>query len=135
MISIDDCKDRYLYKLSSRNLTFGVYNAEHKGFIGIREKFGATYLFTEYHWDTGKPFGTAKALEEIEELPKSIANTEDLGMTYGDDKRPVTFLDGKGYFTDVIPPEEVKDFKRGNVKTVVNTALYDWLMKQGEHNG
>ena len=59
MISLSECKKRRVYKLHSRNLSFGVFNGE-TGFIGIRTKFGSMYLDTEYHWDTGPPFGTAR---------------------------------------------------------------------------
>lgn len=26
------------------------------------------FLFEEYHWDTGEPYGTAKPLEELEDM-------------------------------------------------------------------
>ncbi len=58
-ISLTECTHRGIYKLSSRNLSLGVFNKPSNGFIGIREKFGDLYLFTEYHWDNGPPFGTA----------------------------------------------------------------------------
>lgn len=69
MISIEECKDQYFYRISSRNLGFGVYNEENKGFTGIRKKFDFEYLATEYHWDTGAPFGTVMPLFEIKPCP------------------------------------------------------------------
>jgi len=51
------CLPRRLYKIGCRNLLFGVYDGK-EGFIGIREKFGHEYLFTEYHFDQGAPHGT-----------------------------------------------------------------------------
>lgn len=57
-IPVGDCVNGGFYLIDSRNFSFGVYNEENKGFIGIREKFGDEYLFTEYHWDTGPPCGT-----------------------------------------------------------------------------
>jgi hypothetical protein len=36
-----------IYEIRSRNLVVGTYNSN-DGFIGIREKFGDEYLFTEY---------------------------------------------------------------------------------------
>ena len=33
------------------------YIKDRSGFIGIREKFGSKYLFMEYHYETGAPFG------------------------------------------------------------------------------
>lgn len=65
-IPLEACRHGYLYKIWSRNLTFGVYNEKSKGFIGIREKFGYEYLFTEYHWDVGSPLGTVNPKEELE---------------------------------------------------------------------
>ncbi len=65
-LPIDKCKRRYIYRLDSRNLAFGVFTPEKdNGFIGIRQKFDSRFLFTEYHWDNGPPHGTAKPLEEI----------------------------------------------------------------------
>lgn len=83
MIPMDQCKHGGLYRISCRNLSLGVYNSEAKGFIGIREKFGNLYLFTEYHWDTGEPFGTVCPIEFLEDCPlppqectKSVADEE-----------------------------------------------------------
>lgn len=72
MIELINCKDRSIYTLNSRNLVLGVFREETKGFIGIRYKFGNRYLFEEYHWDTGVPYGTAKPLKLLELLPADI---------------------------------------------------------------
>lgn len=63
------CEDGSLYRLFSRNLALGVYKAETRGFVGIREKFGREYLFTEYHYDTGEPFGTVLPQRLLEKCP------------------------------------------------------------------
>ena len=78
-IKLDSCKHGYTYRISSRNLSFGVYNEEKQGFVGIRTKFGDRYLFTEYHYDTGAPFGTVCPKEELEKCP-----IEDLEETHKD---------------------------------------------------
>lgn len=70
-IPLEKCKKGYVYKIHSRNLSYGVYDGN-EGFIGIREKFGDRYLFTEYHYDQGAPYGTVKPFEEICELPSDI---------------------------------------------------------------
>jgi len=64
-IPIDDLKTGHIYKLNSRNLSYGVYDGD-DGFIGIRTKFKNRYLFTEYHWDTEdhKPYGTVRTMED-----------------------------------------------------------------------
>lgn len=68
-IKLDKCRHGYLYRLRSRNLSFGIYNKDNKGFIGIRTKFGSKFLDTEYHWDTGAPYGTACPQIEVGKCP------------------------------------------------------------------
>jgi len=60
-----DLEDRRIYHIQSRNLIVGVWHAENNGFIGIRRKFDREFLFEEYHWETGPPFGTAWAIEDL----------------------------------------------------------------------
>lgn len=65
-IPVAECRRRHVYRLRSRNLAFGVFAPEKdNGFIGIREKFGNRFLFTEHHWDNGPPYGTAKPVEDL----------------------------------------------------------------------
>lgn len=72
MINLSECKKRRVYKLHSRNLSFGVFDGK-TGFIGIRTKFGSRFLDTEYHWDTGPPFGTACPEEDTGiDIPEEI---------------------------------------------------------------
>jgi hypothetical protein len=80
------CKARVLYKIHSRNLTYGVYDGK-DGFIGIREKFSQKYLFTEYHWDTVKykGYGTVKPLIDVISLPADIELDEHLHNEFGYD--------------------------------------------------
>lgn len=59
-MSMDELENGRVYRIRSRNLMVGVWRAETKGFIGIRRKFGSEYLFEEYHYDNGPPFGTAR---------------------------------------------------------------------------
>lgn len=68
-LSMDDLKNGFVYIFSARNGFIGVWNSEVKGFVFIREKFGRKYLFTEYHWDTGPPFGTVHPYFEFEKCP------------------------------------------------------------------
>jgi len=71
-IPMKECEHGYLYRIASRNLSFGVYDESVQGFIGIRYKFGDRYLFTEYHWDTGEPFGTVCPINKIEPCPHEL---------------------------------------------------------------
>lgn len=68
-IPLQECRHGWTYRIHSRNLSFGVFNQETQGFVGIREKFGNRFLFTEFHWDTGEPFGTVTPLEALEACP------------------------------------------------------------------
>lgn len=68
-IPFEECKHGFLYRIHSRNLRLGVYDEAKKGFVGIREKFGSRFLATEYHYDTGAPFGTARPKKLLKECP------------------------------------------------------------------
>lgn len=69
-IALENCQERKLYRLRSRNIKIGVFHPE-QGFIGIRTKFGSRFLDSENHWDSIE-FATAKPLEVIGELPIEI---------------------------------------------------------------
>lgn len=75
-IPLTQCVDRAVYRIRSNNLGIGVFSKEIRGFIGIRTKFGNKYLFTEYHHDTGAPFGTACPVEQLGVLLANIENRE-----------------------------------------------------------
>lgn len=59
-IPMDACLDRGVYEIRARNFSVGVFSAEKRGFIGIRQKFDSRYLFTEYHHDESPVVGTAR---------------------------------------------------------------------------
>lgn len=65
----------HLYRIHSRNLPYGVYDGR-SGFIGIREKFGGLFLFTEYDYDDGPPFGTVIVKEDLGPIPPGIELVE-----------------------------------------------------------
>jgi len=92
MIPMTECKDRMLYSVNARNFRLGVYHAEVNGFIGIRFKFGSTFLDTEYHWDTGAPHGTTKPFKELETLPEGILVCESLGTECSICKHPMEYV-------------------------------------------
>jgi len=75
-LRLEDCAPRTVYRLRSRNLAYGAFDGK-DGFIGIRKKFGNTFLDTEYHWDYKRgPYGTVKPLEAVAILPGGIDATE-----------------------------------------------------------
>ncbi len=77
-IPLAECTVSMAYRLASRNLAVGMFDGA-GGFIGIREKFGRRYLFTEYHWDTGEPFGTVRPMEALEPYSGALSE-DDLGL-------------------------------------------------------
>lgn len=99
----EDCVVGNLYALASRNLTFGVYRGmPEAGFVGIREKFGSEYLFTEYHYDVGKSFGTAQPFVDLGPCPVTSLG-EDLGTECTQHRRPALY--------DKTKPNTIKTYK------------------------
>lgn len=127
-IPLTECKNGFLYRIHSRNLTHGVFVQAHGGFVGIREKFGSKYLFMEYHYDTGPPYGTVHPLEELSKIPDDIVLEESLGTADDITGRLVAFdrpvdKGGKGwYFSDT--GESSDDIRP---RTVPNTKLFEFL--------
>jgi hypothetical protein len=129
-IKVEDCVDRGLYRISSRNLVYGVYCATSNGFIGIRMKFENQYLFTEFHWDAGEPFGTVCPLKFIEMCPLTdIRESED---TFDEKTNRLVAFDkpiadgGKGWY--YLDTGEVSQNIRPTSRT--NQPLFDWLKKK-----
>lgn len=89
-IPLSECVIRNVYRLASRNLSCGVFDG-HLGFIGIREKFGDKYLFREYHWDGGPPYGTARPYEILGTIPGDVVLSESLGTSDSRTRRTILF--------------------------------------------
>lgn len=77
-IKLEDCKDGYLYRISARNGRYGIFVKELASFTLSRVKWGDNYLFDEYHYDTGAPFGTVLPLKEIEKAPNFTSEEKKL---------------------------------------------------------
>jgi hypothetical protein len=119
---------RRLYRIRCRNLLYGVWNGR-DGFIGIREKFGHRYPFTEFHWDASESLGTVTAAYPIAAwLPEPIAMAEVIGTVCAECQQPVQWsgppapapwvhLNGSAAH-DAIP------------HALTNKALLDWLEAQ-----
>lgn len=58
-----------LYYINARNAHLGIWLPQKRGFIISRFKFKANYLFIEYHYDIGTPYGTVKPFYKIEKTP------------------------------------------------------------------
>lgn len=116
-VPLAECKPGRLYKIRCRNLLMGVFNGKEgsqAGFIGIREKFNSKYLFTEYHHETGAPFGTVfGVIDTGVDIPEGMLLAEHLPGSW-DSKtgREVEFdkpvaEGGKGwYFKDTGEPDQ-----------------------------
>lgn len=128
--SLSKCIRGRLYLLRSRNLAVGVFNGN-TGFIGIRTKFGDRYLATEYHYDTGAPFGTVSEAVDMEiDVPKDIELREQLGTKDSVSGRLVEFDrpvkdGGRGwYYVDTgVADEAIRPV------TISNDALFAFLDK------
>lgn len=135
-----ELENRCVYKIRSRNLIIGVWCSGARGFIGIREKFGSKFLFTEYHSETGAPCGTAWQVGRIGLIPKNIPIVQSLGTIDEATGRAVMFdrapsAEGNGLafkdsktinvvgwrFSDSEKPARVRPV------SVPNSALFDHL--------
>lgn len=130
LIPIKDCIKARLYKIKCRNMTYGVWNGEN-GFIGIRCKFGKRFLFTEYHWEAGPPYGTVyETVDTGIDLPihKGYELRHYAPSVDEKSKRPCEFRPddtnttspGKWYFKDTGEPG-------AKPCSYVYAPLFDWL--------
>ena len=87
----EQCIHRHVYRINSRNLGYGAYNEKTRGFSGIRTKFDRRYIFEEYHWDNGPPFGTVHPQEDLGPLPEGIVPKKSLGRIDYKSGRPIIF--------------------------------------------
>lgn len=92
MIKLGELQRGTVYRLQSRNLACGVWNAK-DGFIGIRTKFGGRFLDMEIHWDLSQTIGTAQALEALGTIPESISLDISLGTECGNCHKPVNYVE------------------------------------------
>jgi hypothetical protein len=129
-ITLDKCIDRMIYKLGSRNLSLGVFDQASKSFYGIREKFDDIYLFNEYHWDNGPPYGTACPYEEVGLLPEGIEVKSNVDTFDQKTRRLVAFDNEKGeedrpkgwYYIDT------NEYSRGiRPTTAIYKPLFNYL--------
>lgn len=127
-IPMEQCVKGRVYEINCRNLRLGVYDGN-EGFIGIRQKFNSRYLFTEFHFDQGMPFGTVKGqIDTGVNIPDKIKISEDLGSVDRKSGRTVYFdgavlEGGRGWvFQDTDEPDKdiwpMREF---------NKELFDFL--------
>jgi hypothetical protein len=69
-LTIDSIIPGMAYALWARNAYVGIWVSDKQGFLISRYKMRPNpFLFVEYHWDIGEPFGTAKPLRPLEKCP------------------------------------------------------------------
>jgi len=132
-IPLYECINRRIYEVKSRNLLWGVYRQRTKGFIGIRTKLGARFLFEEHHWDADPHLGTVSAMRDTGvDLPVHIELCCDRVGPYGsrtgkamywqrDTDDPAT---GRWYYSKDNTVSAKGDYPR----TASNKVLFDWLV-------
>jgi len=67
-IKMEDLKHGFLYRIIARNASYGIWQADIKGFVISRWKFGDNFTFVEFHYDC-EDFATARPVEELEKSP------------------------------------------------------------------
>jgi hypothetical protein len=138
-IPLAACEDRRLYRISSRNFVYGVFSAETRGFVGIREKFGSEYLFTEYHFDTGAPFGTViPQYATAFVVPPELSVKEYLGtecsecggeLVHDPDKPATLPAMIKGGWRHTSPGCD-----KPRARSVSNRALFGWIQTKAKED-
>lgn len=122
--AVDQLIKGRLYKLHSRNLSFGIWNGE-TGFIGIRTKFGSKFLFTEIHWDADSNYGTVShAVDTGFDLPENILAVEHGEIVDNKTRERVFYNKDKGGWSWEIDGEIDKDIWPCSVE---NKELFVWL--------
>jgi hypothetical protein len=58
-----------LYEIDARNASLGIWIYDQLGFLIRRQKMGDIFLFVEYHYESGSPFGTVRPYVFIEKCP------------------------------------------------------------------
>lgn len=119
-IPVEELVNGGIYRIRSRNLILGAYRAEARGYIGIRCKFGDRYLFEEYDWDTGSPYGTATPLALLGMVPDEVELREYTDPYCSECGRATVFLPddpekgrtpGWNYHADDLTPMDGRDLR------------------------
>jgi hypothetical protein len=127
-IALENCEDRHLYRLRSRNLRIGVFSAPLRGFVGLRTKFDSTFLDVEYHWDADAHHGTACPVVDLGALlPEATVLATDLGTRCQTCGRALTF--------DVALSRRWHHVGEGTCSktfpvSLGNEVLFTWLQEQ-----
>lgn len=131
-IPMDQLEHRRLYIIRSRNLVAGVWDEARRGFIGVREKFGTEYLFTEFHYDLDPQIGTVSGMEPTEHvLPgdvemvegRTLCNTCEAPAGWTQNPEITDRTSGTWGHVD----SELDDQHKARAAYFMNQPLYEWL--------
>ena len=75
-IPIEEMEEGQLYYCSGRNFSIGMWDGI--GLVYVRNKFGHRFLDTEFHWDDGPPYGTAKPLQRLADMDDLDDDLDDM---------------------------------------------------------
>ena len=133
MISLKKCKNGYAYKIDSRNLSIGVFNRVTNGFVGVRYKFGDEFLFEEFHYDTGEPYGTVYPKKELEQCPVKDLR-EYIGSYCGTCRKKLNWVDDPNW--EMKKKIHFEEFGCKKLRTCaeMNSELFEYLKKLKENN-
>jgi hypothetical protein len=129
-LRVGECRDRHVYRLNSRNLTYGVFVSGRLSFYGVRTKFGDRFIAEESHWDNGPPHGTAYPQEDLGTLPDDIEAVGSFGpFEVGTGRRvwwDQTAVD-EGHSVGRRRYADTNEFCDNGVYRAPNKALLDYL--------
>lgn len=115
-----------VYRVKSRNLIVAVWTGD--GFIGIREKFNDEFLFKEYAYEDGPPYGTVHPVEDLGVTVDSMPLTEHWGLICGNcrkgawkDRENWVYPDGNHCAGGCGPEEQ-------DIRWAMNQMLFDALL-------
>ena len=124
-LKLSECEVGRVYLLNSRNLKFGAFD-DRGEFVGIRHKFGNTFLDAEIHWDReGSWRGTARPVEATSfVVPDGILVAARLPDTLDDKTGKVVVYDKD---SKVWRDTEGNAMEECYAIAVHNNALFDFL--------
>lgn len=129
-IPIEKCKNRFLYRVKSRNFKFGVFDKRYSSFIGLAREFRQPCLSEEFHRERKGHLGSVYPKEELEKVPDNLSIDRVVGTFDENTWRPIKSYVPEGgkeiwYFKDTcVSSEKISPLYLGN------RDLLTWLIKK-----
>lgn len=145
MIPKDQCEVGRVYMALARSLEHHgrpypawsycfVACVEPGAFVGIRLKFGARFLFTEFHHDNGAPYGTVQPFKALDMLPDGMLLREGWAVEKLATGREVKFVGDQSTCHWVYADDETPVPDTSGIIHVENRALFDYLDRLGRED-